>query len=114
MVSSPLVAEGRVHAGIIRDNGLHPEGVVYALDADGGKRLWQSDADGSMIHLYSSPCIADGLLYIGEGMHANFECKLSCLDARTGQVRWRFGAGSHIGPGAVIGPGVAQECVDNG
>lgn len=96
MVSSPLVAKGRVFAGIIRENGLHPEGVVYALDVESGKRQWQSDADGSMIHLYSSPCLADDLLYVGEGMHANFDCKLSCLDARTGQTRWRFGAASHI------------------
>jgi outer membrane protein assembly factor BamB len=96
MVSSPLVAGGRVYAGVIRDNGLHPDGIVYALDAETGKPIWQSNADGNMIHMFSSPCIADGLLYIGEGMHANFDCKLSCIDVQTGQIRWRFAATSHI------------------
>jgi eukaryotic-like serine/threonine-protein kinase len=96
IVSSPLVVDGRVYIGVIQDNGLHPDGVVYALDEATGKPIWQADANGTMIHMYSSPCIAGGLLYIGEGMHANFDCKLSCLDARTGEIRWRFPATSHI------------------
>ncbi len=96
MVSSPLVSNDRVYAAVIRDHGFRPEGVVFAVDEKTGKSMWESDGNGNMIHMYSSPCIADGLIYVGEGMHANFDCKLSCLDARTGQMRWRFAATSHI------------------
>src|ERR1051326_8596118 len=49
IISSPLVADGRVYVGAIRDRGLSPAGVVYALDEESGKPVWKYDADGEMI-----------------------------------------------------------------
>jgi outer membrane protein assembly factor BamB len=49
-----------------------------------------------MLHRFSSPVVAEGRLFVGEGMHANFECRLYCLDATTGQKLWTYSAGSHI------------------
>src|SRR5260221_14780082 len=96
IISSPLVTEDRIYVGAIRDRGLNPGGIVYALDKATGKSVWKYDAGEEMIHMYSSPYLADGLLYIGEGMHASFASKLHCLEAATGKPRWRFGTNSHV------------------
>jgi outer membrane protein assembly factor BamB len=96
IISTPLVAGNRVYVGAIRDAGLASYGVVYCLDQATGKEVWKFDNDGEMLHMYSSPCLADGRLYIGEGMHANHACKLYCLDAKTGQYLWHYETRSHI------------------
>ncbi len=96
IISSPLVAEDRIYVGAIRDQGLSTSGVVYCLDRNTGRKIWEFDDDGAMQHMYSSPCLADGLLYIGEGMHANHVCKLYCLEAATGHKRWDFETSGHI------------------
>jgi outer membrane protein assembly factor BamB len=96
IISSPRVATDRLYVGAIRDHGLSSSGVVYCLDAATGRIVWEFDDDGAMQHMYSSPCLADGLLYIGEGMHANHVCKLYCLDAATGRKRWDFETAGHI------------------
>src|SRR5262249_39476070 len=43
----------------------------------------------------SSPCLADGRLYIGEGYHQDSNCKLYCLNADSGAKLWEFPTGSH-------------------
>jgi outer membrane protein assembly factor BamB len=96
IISSPLVAGNRIYVGAIRDQGLSTSGVVYCLDRETGHKVWEFDDDGAMQHMYSSPCLAGGLLYIGEGMHANHVCKLYCLEAATGHKRWDFETAGHI------------------
>jgi outer membrane protein assembly factor BamB len=96
VISTPLVAGNRVYVGAIRDSAFSPGGVVYCLDRDRGKVLWKFDDQGEMKHMYSSPCLGDGRLFIGEGMHANLTCKLYCLDARSGKKQWQFTAAGHI------------------
>lgn len=95
-MSSPTVADDKVYAAAIHDTAFSNLGAVYCLNATTGKPIWRFDDDGKMQHMYSSPCLADGRLYIGEGMHANFVCKLYCLDAATGKKLWHFVAGGHI------------------
>src|SRR5260221_704598 len=96
VISSPCYSGGRVFIGAIRDAGLSPGGVVYALNESDGKVAWKFDDHGTMLHMYSSPHVVEGLLYIGEGMHANFSCNLRCLDADTGAKRWQFPIHSHL------------------
>jgi outer membrane protein assembly factor BamB len=96
IISSPLVAGNRVYVGAIRDSAFAPSGVVYGLDRATGKVAWKFDDGGAMKHMYSSPCLGDGRLYIGEGMHGNLTCKLYCLDADSGQKHWDFQAAGHI------------------
>lgn len=96
IISTPLVAEHHVYAGAIQDAGLATHGAVYCLDRRTGKQVWCFDDAGTMQHMYSTPCLADGRLYIGEGMHANFVCKLYCLDAATGEKVWDFETAGHI------------------
>jgi outer membrane protein assembly factor BamB len=96
IVSTPLVLRDRIYFGIIRDRGLSTAGAVYCLDAETGSVIWTFDDDGAMQQIYSSPRLADGRLYIGEGMHGNFSCKLYCLDATSGHKHWDFLATGHI------------------
>jgi outer membrane protein assembly factor BamB len=96
IISSPTVDGDRIYVGVIRDAGLSPRGVVYALDRLSGKAVWSFDDDEKMLHMYSSPRVVGNRLYIGEGMHANFKCHLYCLDIRTGAMEWTFPVDGHI------------------
>lgn len=96
IVSSPRIVGDRVYVGAIRDVGLSTSGVVYCLDRETGRKVWAFDDDGAMQHMFSSSCVADGRLYIGEGMHANHVCKFYCLDAATGRKLWDFETAGHI------------------
>jgi outer membrane protein assembly factor BamB len=96
VIASPAVVGDRVYVAAIRDNAFAPAGVVYCLERETGKVVWQFTDDGGMQHMFSSPVLADGRLYIGEGMHANFRCKLYCLNADTGTKLWHFEVNGHI------------------
>lgn len=95
-LASPLVTEDRVYASAAHDSAFRNAGAVYCLDRETGKEQWRFDDGGKMQHTFSSPCLAEGRLYVGEGMHANFVCKLHCLDAITGKKQWEFVAEGHI------------------
>ncbi len=95
VVATPLADGDRLFVPVIRD-GDPPAGVVYCLNAGTGKVLWQFDDHGHMQHMISSPCLADGRLFVGEGMHANYVCKLYCLDAATGRKLWQATTAGHI------------------
>jgi outer membrane protein assembly factor BamB len=70
-------------------------GKVYCLDKDTHTLVWTFPEDQSMKEVFSSPCVADGRLYIGEGYHQDPDCKLYCLDAATGKKLWDFPTTSH-------------------
>src|SRR5438132_730008 len=97
IISTPAVTtDGDVYVAAIHDAGLATFGAVYRLDRETHKVVWKFDDDGAMQHMYSSPCLAGGRLYIGEGMHANNVCKLYCLDVVTGRKVWHFLTSGHI------------------
>jgi outer membrane protein assembly factor BamB len=96
IISTPAITEDCVYVAAIRDNALNPTGVVYCLDRRHGGVRWTFDDDGAMKHTYSSPCLTNGRLYVGEGMHGNDVCKMYCLDAATGRKVWEFVADGHI------------------
>jgi outer membrane protein assembly factor BamB len=93
--SSPAVEGGGVYIGAAIPNLFHPAGAVYCLERDTGKLAWSFDDDGRMKEVFSSPCVADGRLYIGEGFHQDTGCKIYCLDAATGTKLWDFPTRSH-------------------
>src|SRR5439155_1270427 len=43
----------------------------------------------------SSPCLAEGRIYVGEGLHKDNDCRLFCLDANNGQKIWEYKTHSH-------------------
>jgi eukaryotic-like serine/threonine-protein kinase len=93
-VSSPFVAGNRVYVAAAHQKGFETFGAVYCLDRNSHKVLWTFDNDGDMKQVFSSPCVADGRLFIGEGFHDDSNCRFYCLDAATGVKRWDFQTGS--------------------
>jgi outer membrane protein assembly factor BamB len=96
IISTPVVTASCVYTAAIRDSALAPAGVVYCLDRRSGRLRWQFDDGGAMLHTYSTPCLTEGRLYVGEGMHGNDVCKLYCLEAATGRKVWQFLTEGHI------------------
>jgi outer membrane protein assembly factor BamB len=70
-------------------------GAVYCVERFTGRPLWTFNDGGKMKKVFSSPCLAAGKLYVGEGFHDDSQCKLYCLDAATGQKLWAYPTRSH-------------------
>jgi outer membrane protein assembly factor BamB len=103
IASSPLVAGDRVYVGADHKLGIFGYGAVYCLDAATGNRIWTFNDDKQMKPVsISSPCLADGRLYIGEGYHDDSGCKVYCLDAATGEKIWDFQTTSHTESSPVV------------
>ena len=51
--------------------------------------------NGDMKPVFSSPCVWNGRLYIGEGFHSDMMCKLYCIDAAKGEKLWEFATKGH-------------------
>jgi outer membrane protein assembly factor BamB len=98
IVSSPLVSDDRVYVAAAHGAGLTQVfGILYCLDRQTGALVWSFDNEGDMKQVsISSPCLADGRLYIGEGFHQDSDCKLYCLDAATGKKLWEKETKSHV------------------
>jgi outer membrane protein assembly factor BamB len=110
-----LVEDRRVYVAAIRDRAFSPSGAVYCLERATRRVVWTFDDGGAMLHTISTPCLAGGRLYVGEGMHANFVCKLYCLDAAGGRKCWDFSADGHIESSpCVAGGGVFFGAGDDG
>jgi outer membrane protein assembly factor BamB len=92
--SSPVVVGDRVYIAAAHDSAFRPHGALYCLDRATGKEVW-SYRNKKMKPVFSTPVVENGKLYIGEGFHQDYECKVYCFDAATGKVLWNFQAGSH-------------------
>jgi outer membrane protein assembly factor BamB len=95
MASSPVVDGERVYIGVVLPSAFKGSGAVYCVDRKTGKEIWMFNDGGDMKDVFSSPCVADGRVYIGEGFHQHADCKLYCLDATTGKKLWDFATASH-------------------
>jgi outer membrane protein assembly factor BamB len=97
IASTPLVDGDRLFVATAQSSGVFGKafGKLYCLDSATGKKQWEFDDGGALKQVFSSPCLAEGRLYVGEGFHQDSECKLYCLDAATGQKLWDFPTKSH-------------------
>ena len=103
--SSPVVAGKQVFIAVIGGNVIEKTGTLYCLDRDRGTEVWRFNDDGRMRPPHSTPCVADGRVYIGEGFHENAGCRLFCVDGATGKKVWAFETNSHTesSPSVVAG-----------
>jgi outer membrane protein assembly factor BamB len=95
-VSAPLIDGERVYIA-----AAHPAfkvGTLHCLHRWTGTKLWNEDfiGDGEFKQVFSSPAIADGKIYIGEGFHDDANCKVYAIDANTGQLAWKFQTTSQV------------------
>jgi outer membrane protein assembly factor BamB len=102
IVSSPFTDEDRVYVAAVHPSAFKPSGAVYCLDRRSGRQLWVFNDGGKMKEVFSSPCVAGGRLYVGEGTHQSRDCKLYCLDAVTGKKLWEFQTGSHTESSPIV------------
>jgi outer membrane protein assembly factor BamB len=92
-VSQPVVAEGRVYAGL-------DTGKLVALELDSGRVLWEeavSTPGGRselerLVDLDADPVLADGVLYA-----VSYGGQVVALDAATGKLKWRQDLASYSG-----------------
>jgi outer membrane protein assembly factor BamB len=111
--SSPAVIGNQVYVGAMHQTLGGTDGLVYCIaverTADGaspGQRLWTFSAGDTLKAVFSSPAVAGGRLYIGEGYHQDQECRLFCLDARRGdKAIWSLSTGSHVESSPTIDDG---------
>jgi outer membrane protein assembly factor BamB len=95
IASSPRIDGDRVYIAAVHPNAFRPGGALYCVDRATGALVWSFNNDGKMKDPFSSPCIVDGRVYIGEGFHQHEKCKVYCLDAASGKKVWEFTTGSH-------------------
>src|SRR5262249_10105999 len=104
-LSSPLVAGDRVWIAAAHTKGLTTYGTLYCLDRETGAERWRFDDDGGLQQVFSTPCLADGRLYFGEGLHQDRGCKVYCLSADDGTKFWEFTTSSHTESGPCVAGG---------
>ncbi len=92
LYSSPSVVGDRLYVGAARGI-LSRHGVVYCLNATDGAELWSFR---TTYQIASSPVVAGGHVYIGEGLHEDTGARLYCLNAGGGDFVWDFPTASHV------------------
>ena len=91
--SSPAVVGDQVYITAAQGSLFSSGGAVHCLDANRGVSLWRYDTS---VQIFSSPTVAGGRVYVGEGFHQDADCHLHCLDANNGRVIWTFKTTSHV------------------
>jgi len=91
--SSPVIVGDKLYVGSSEASVFSSRGIVYCINAKTGERIWRATT-GKQI--FSSPSIYNGKVYIGEGYHEDYNCKLYCLDAETGGEIWSHQTTSHV------------------
>src|SRR5207237_1183559 len=113
VVAAPLVTPDAIYLAAYKARGFRLAGTVFALDPATGRQRWAFTDGGEMLSTASSPALAGGRLYVGEGMHANFACKLYCLDPAAGTKLWAFPTGDHIEAGPLVAGGTVYFSAGN-
>lgn len=98
--STAAVSDGKLYFG---SAGC----VLYALDATSGNLVWRTQLDDwtKGFHLWSSPLVVDGKIYVGLASHCDHPCvrgRVVCVNASNGQVLWTL----YTAPDGSTGAGV--------
>src|SRR5262245_12627727 len=102
VVGAPVASGEAIYLAAGHPRGFQQNGAVYALDPITGKSKWVYNNSGAMLHTASTPLLAWRRLFVGEGLHNNFSCRLHCIDSRTGHALWNFPTTDHIEGSAAL------------
>ena len=91
--SSPAIVGNLLYIGSSHGSIFSLGGATYCIDTESQKVRWRH---ASPTPIFSSPAVAGGRVYIGEGYHHDSDCHLRCLDAKTGELIWSFQTTSHV------------------
>jgi len=92
LYSSPSIVGDRLYVGSA-GSAYQLFGVVHCINAADGSPIWSFRTRHKV---FSSPVVANGRVYIGEGLHHHTGARLYCLDAETGDFLWDFPTRSHV------------------
>jgi outer membrane protein assembly factor BamB len=87
--STPLVDGDWIYASY-SEMTLRAATLVKINRKTGAKKWEFLGKNDDLVQMISTPCIADGKLYFGEGFHDDKNCKVYCVDAEKGTEDWRF------------------------
>jgi outer membrane protein assembly factor BamB len=107
ILSRPLATGEHVYVTVAMNGGGGDSrwGILYCLDRTTGAKRWSYTDDRQLRPVRSSPCLADGRLYFGDGLADSRDGSLYCLEAATGEKRWQF---------RTQGPVASDPCVADG
>ncbi|HMK26157.1 MAG TPA: PQQ-binding-like beta-propeller repeat protein [Chitinophagaceae bacterium] len=101
--SSPVILNGKFYAGSNNGN-------VYGYTISNSVQIWSITTDNGS-YVYSSPVIADGILYIGDAANTIY-----AINADAGTIKWKKQSASAIASACVIDqqgikhyPGISGE-----
>ena len=102
--SSPLVDGDYVYASY--SETVTRVATLVKLDRRTGLQKWEFvGKNEDLVEMISTPCIADGKLFFGEGFHDDKNCKVYCVDAELGQEVWRFTTGGQTESSPAVAKG---------
>ncbi len=93
------------------------EGFVVCMNRDSGEVKWRFGDDDGMKPVFCTPTVANGLVYCGEGLHKDKDCRVFCFKATDGSHAWKTPCQTHShteGAPAVIGKQVFVPAGDDG
>jgi outer membrane protein assembly factor BamB len=92
ILARPVVSGERVYVTVAMNGGGGNLrwGVLYCLDRATGEKRWSFTDQRQLRPIQSSPCLAGGRLYFGDGLPDSQDGSFYCLDAATGVKQWQF------------------------
>jgi outer membrane protein assembly factor BamB len=87
--SATVTPEGRLLVG-------DSTGIVHCLEAKSGTKLWTAsvaDTDPAASHIWGSPVVSNGRVFVGRASHSDVPCTqghLYAFDLETGAELWRY------------------------
>ena len=106
ILANPLETPTGIVVAAQLTDGLKFFGRVACIDAKTGEMKWEFDADNTLLPVMSSPALANGKIYFGEGFHKDPDCRVFCLDAKDGMKVWEFRTKSHTESSPVVVDGL--------
>jgi outer membrane protein assembly factor BamB len=87
-LSSVTVTGDGLYFGAERRSGFRAAGAVFRLNRTTGQETWRFTDDDSLKPVFATPTVADGQVFVGEGLHRDTDCRLFRLDAAPGKPSW--------------------------